>query len=205
MRNGGTVTQITIDIDVHRAIEAKRSDFDQTHNDILREVFNLIPATHGDQGVSAEGTPAPKQHEGKPDQGTTPGRGPRHAAFAANRQTGLFSVELLGKRAETHSLRDAYVLSLKLLSDRDPSFLDVLSRRETRARRIVARRKEDLYKNNPRLAEDFAMRLSDDWWVDTNLSRPQCESRLEVACEIAGIQFGRDLTLRQASDLGARG
>ena len=32
---------IDIDIDVHRAIEARRTDFGQSHNEILREVFNL--------------------------------------------------------------------------------------------------------------------------------------------------------------------
>ena len=32
---------IEIDIDVHRAIEAKRTNFGQSHNDILREAFNL--------------------------------------------------------------------------------------------------------------------------------------------------------------------
>lgn len=32
---------IEIDIDVHRAIEARRTDFGQTDNEILREVFNL--------------------------------------------------------------------------------------------------------------------------------------------------------------------
>lgn len=32
---------IEIDIDVYRAIEARRTDFGQLHNDILREVFNL--------------------------------------------------------------------------------------------------------------------------------------------------------------------
>ena len=32
---------IEIDIDVHRAIEAWRTDFGQSHNEILREVFNL--------------------------------------------------------------------------------------------------------------------------------------------------------------------
>lgn len=33
------------------------------------------------------------------------------------------------------------------------------------------------------------------WWVDTNLSQSQCESRLETACDIAGIKFGNDLVL----------
>ena len=108
----------------------------------------------------------------------------------------MFTVELLGDSFEAHNLREAYKLSLRLLSDLDPSFLEGLSRRQTRARRIVARRKEDLYKNNPRLAGKFAMQLAIGWWVDTNLSRGQCEARLRTACEVAGIGFGCNLKLK---------
>ena len=35
------MTSIEIDIDVHRAIEGKRTYFQESHNDILRNVFGL--------------------------------------------------------------------------------------------------------------------------------------------------------------------
>ena len=188
------ITRIDIDIEVHRAIEARRATFNQDHNDILREVFGLGTKAHDGPAASHETaateTPRHVRIAGRAGSGAR-----SLAPPTANRRTGRFTIELLGERSEAHSLRDAYVLSLQLLSARYPGFLDGLSRKETRARRIVARRKEDLYKNNPRLADDFAMRLSDGWWVDTNLSRPQCESRLETACEVAGLRFGKDLTV----------
>jgi hypothetical protein len=40
---------IDIDIDVHRHIEANRTSFGQTPNDILRELFRLPSAIRGDQ------------------------------------------------------------------------------------------------------------------------------------------------------------
>ena len=191
-------TPIKIDIDVYRAIEAKRTGFDQEHNDILREVFDL--------GTKPHDPVAPLLHDAVGTQqqaGTAGGMGPGgavdHTPPTGNRRTGLFTVELRGKSFDAHNLREAYMLCLRLLSDLDPSFLDELSRRQTRARRIVARRKEDLYKNNPRLAAKFAMQLSVDWWVDTNLSRGQCEVRLRAACEVAGVGFGSDLKLKQAA------
>jgi hypothetical protein len=44
--------QIEIDIDVHRFLEGHRKSFDQTYNDILREVAKLGPASG--TGASAE-------------------------------------------------------------------------------------------------------------------------------------------------------
>ncbi len=164
-----STTRIEIDIDVHREIEARRTGFDQTQNEILRDVFGL-----NDSGASLAVSIAQP---------------------ARTRQTGPFRVELFGSVVEAHSLKDAYMRSLRLLSDREPRFLELLSLRHTRARRIVARRKEDLYLSKPELAGKFAARLCDGWWVDTNLSRQQCESRLATACEVAGLSFGSDLRL----------
>ena len=179
-------TQINIDIDVYRAIEARRSEFNQNHNDILRTVFGLGTDTHRVPPRSMEQEPAVS----RPVDSII-----LNAGDTQTRRTGLFTVELLGDSFKKYSLKDAYLLCLRLLSELDPDFLDNLSQKETRARRIVAQRKENLYKNNPRLAEEFAVRLLEGWWVDTNLSRNQIQNRLKTACEVAGIRFGSDLTL----------
>lgn len=170
MANSAT-SSIDIDIMVHRAIEARRTGFQQTQNDILREVFGLN-----------EGSPSLVHQPAQP---------------LRTRHTGSFQIEFLGDRFEEHSLKDAYIRCLRLLSSFRPQFLEQLSQKSTRSRRIVARLKEDLYLNKPSLAEKFAMPLGDGWWVDTNLSRQQCDSRLEMACEVAGIRFGNDLKLRR--------
>ena len=179
-------TQINIDIDVYRAIEARRSEFDQSHNDILRTVFGLRTDKHHVSVPSMGQKPA----EPHTVDSTLLGAGD-----TKTRRTGLFTVELLGDNFNKYSLKDAYLLCLRLLSKLDPDFMENLSKKETRARRIVAQRKEDLYKNNPRLAEEFAVRLLEGWWVDTNLSRNQIQNRLKAACEVAGIRFGSDLIL----------
>ncbi len=118
-----------------------------------------------------------------------------HRVPTRTRRTGVFGFELRGEREEHASLKDAYLGCLRKLAELDSGFLDKLAQETTPARRIVARRKEDLYLKSPDLAGDFAERLCSGWWVDTNLSRLQCEKRLDVACNVARIQLGTDLVL----------
>ena len=159
---------IEIDLQVHRAIEARRTAFTQTENDILREVFNI-----------PEFSPSPLP--------SNPAESPR--------RTGRYAFELLGERVEERSLKAAYMNCLRRLANLEPQILERLAGKPTRARRIVARKATDLYLRKPELAEKFAARLTDQWWVDTNLSRQQCENRLRTACEVAGLKFGSDLVL----------
>jgi len=154
--------RIEIDLDVNRAIEARRTDFGQSRNAILRDVFGLPPSSPG-----APPAKPPKQ-----------------------RRTGIYAFVLLGDRIEERNLKGAYISCLRKLAELDPDFLDRLSQRATRSRRIVATNPRDLYLNKPELADKFAERLVDPWWVDTNLSRLQCEHRLQMACDVAGLQFG---------------
>lgn len=162
-------TTIEIDIDVYRALEARRTSFQQSRNDILRNVFSL------------------------PDLPTKSAALP--PALPTPRRTGTFAFQLHGKRVEAQSLKDAYLRCLEALAEIEPRFLERLGQLSTRARRLVARQPEHLYLSSPDLAEKHAAPLLDGWWVDTNLSRQQCEKRLQAACEVARIQFGRDLTL----------
>ena len=169
-------THIAIDLDVHQAIEQRRSDFDQTPNDILRTVFGLHPH--------------PAVPEPRPSGPTRP--------TGNSRRTGRYAFTLLGKRVEAGSQKEAYLLCIAQFADLDADFLPRLSKRATRARRLVARNPEDLYVKNPTLREKHATPLrvnGEPWWVDTNLSRSACEKRIETMCEVAGLQFGKDLVL----------
>ena len=161
---------IKIDIEVHRAIESRRQSFTQSENDILREVF----------GIPREPPQSPsKRPHRRPPRGIS----------------GRYAFVLLGERVKEDSLKAAYMDCLRRLAELDPQVLERLSEETTKARRIVARRPEDLYLKNPKLAEKFAVQLTDQWWVDTNLSRSQCEQRLKTVCEVTGIGFGSDLVL----------
>ena len=164
---------IKIDIDVYRVIESRRKDFSQSPNailrDILREVFHLPTA----EQVHSEPSPA-----------------------LQGRRTGEFGFTLRGVRFEERSLKSAYMRCLREIATLNQEFLEELSQITTRSRRIVAQDPEALYRNRRSdLAEKFAEPLIGSWWVDTNLSRSQCEQRLRRACEVARFQFGEDLVL----------
>ena len=161
-------TEIKIDIDVHRAIEARRATFTQSPNDILRAVFELPEASRPQ---------APIHTPPKP------------------RRTGTYAFELLGEKIDESSLKAAYKSILRRLAELDSRFLERLSERFTRSRRVVARNPRKLYLKKPELADDYAEQLTAEWWVDINLSRQQVEQRLKIACEVADLVFGDDLAL----------
>lgn len=172
--NALPTTAIDIDIEVHKVIEANRKSFEDTQNDILRRLL---------LGSSANGAPtAPPQLGGA----TTV----RH-----ERSTGSYGFVLNGKKMSFNNMKAAYKNCLLELASVDGTFLTSLSKEETPARRLVARDRKALYKKTPHLADEFAEELVDGWWLDTNLSQQQVESRLQIACKVANIVFGSDLEL----------
>lgn len=171
-------TTIQIDIEVYRAIETHRTTFDQTPNDILKDLLDI-------------GAPeAPTGRATAPEPG-----GELIRRVVRNRRTGIYSFDLMGEHFEETSLREAYKRCLLELAKLDERFLEKLAERRTRSRRIVARVPRDLYLRTPGLAEKFADRLTGPWWFDVNLSQPQVEARIAIACDVAGLSYGGDLKL----------
>ena len=96
---------IEIDLQVHRAIEARRTAFTQTDNDILRQVFGI-----------PESSPPPLP----PDPAESP------------RRTGRYAYVLLGDGVEERSLKAAYMSCLRKLADLEPRILERLAGKPTR-------------------------------------------------------------------------
>jgi hypothetical protein len=86
----------------------------------------------------------------------------------------------------------------KVLSQKYPSFFERYARlpKHGRKRRYLARNKMDLYPGRPDLCEQYSEQIASDWWVGTNYSRSTIRHAIELACEVAGIQFGSNLRLR---------
>ena len=105
-----------------------------------------------------------------------------------------YAVELLGQRVEAASARDGMTKALEGLQDLDHTFLEKLSAEKGRTRRIVARRPEALYPGRPDLAR-YSLKICGSWYVGTNYSLRDIRRILQIACNVAGIQYGRDLIL----------
>jgi len=155
------MTKVAIDLDVHIAIETRRTDLNQSQNAILRDILNL------------------------PTRRTA---APAHAP--RGRRTGSWTFTLLGEDFTEDSLKEAYRVCLCKIAERDSGFLERLAQVPSKSRRIIARNPEDIYRANPRLAAKYAQRLDGTWWYDSNLSRLQMAQRLRTACTVAGLTFG---------------
>ena len=65
----------------------------------------------------------------------------------------------------------------------------------TPIRRLVARNSNDLYYQKPDLVRAASLDLGNGWWLGTNLSTADIQKKIKIACEVAGIKFGSQLTL----------
>ena len=63
-----------------------------------------------------------------------------------------------------------------------------------RKRRHLASTREELYPGSPHLA-DNAYEVWPGWWVDTHASRAGIETHIKMACEVAGVRYGKDLLI----------
>ena len=84
-------------------------------------------------------------------------------------------------------------------AERDPSFLERFAAlpKHGRKRRYLARARKELYPGSEHLVAN-AYEVRPGWWVDTHASRAGIETRIKMACEVAGANYGKDLI----NDLG---
>jgi hypothetical protein len=117
---------------------------------------------------------------------TPPGNPPRSVGFVFN-----------GQRYPARNARDVLVSVFETLSQRDGTFLERFAAlpKHGRTRRYLARSPEELYPGRPDLSHEHSTRLSSGWWLGTNVSRAQIERIIEMACEVARVKYGRELSV----------
>lgn len=143
---------IEIDVDVNRAIENGRRDFGESANQILRRLLGI------DVDVPGADVAMPRV---------------RHA-----RSSGAYSTSIGTKVVEANSLKELLARSILVCERLQPGFIETLSLQPTpKGRYIVARSPSGLYPHSPQLAE-YAERLNEDWWFDTNVGRNQATAYL---------------------------
>ena len=129
-------------------------------------------------------TPAPKK--------------PRRAAQPAPTTDAPKSTryELYGQRHRARNARDVMVQVFREFAERDSSFLERFAAlpKHGRKRRYLARTREELYPGSEHLV-DNAYEVRPGWWVDKHASRSGIETRIKMACEVAGVKYGKDLVV----------
>lgn len=104
---------------------------------------------------------------------------------------------LSGKEHSYSNAKDAMVIVLRELAKADAFFLERCSQHpdmQGRKRRYIARTAEELYPDRPDL-RDCREGLPGGWLVATNLNNVLKKSIIRVATEVAGLTFGKDVTV----------
>ena len=104
---------------------------------------------------------------------------------------------IIGSREfEYRNAKEAMVLVLRELQRRDPNFLPRLSQHPKcrgRTRRFIAQSPEELYPD-PR-HQNMNESLPGGWFVATDNGSAQKKEFIEIASEVAGLKFGRDIVI----------
>lgn len=162
-----------------------RPDLDDVGEFLNNQTQNINPARISDIGV--------------PDQfGATPSS-PRSPNNILTSQQRIVGYVFNGEKITTRTARDTLAKVLITLHRRDSGFMPKYAyATKTRTRRLVAQSREDLY-DSQHLMHDHSAQLEDGWWLGTNLSSGDIKKNIIKACEIAGIEFGKELSLIESS------
>jgi len=126
---------------------------------------------------------------------TSPPPGLQAIGPAANTIAVGFSLE--GRFTSCRNGREVLTGVVNALTLRESTFPERFAARPKhgRTRRYIARTPDELYPGRPDLAREHSTRLSSGWYVGTNVSKAQIERITEMCCEVAHIQFGKDLII----------
>lgn len=102
-----------------------------------------------------------------------------------------------GQRYPARNARDVLVSVFETLSQRDATFFERFAAlpKHGRTRRYLARSPDELYPGRPDLSHEHSTQLSSGWWLGTNVSRAQIERIIKMACEVARVNYGRELSV----------
>lgn len=90
---------------------------------------------------------------------------------------------LFGVKKTCPNATQAYLEIMDMLARRDSNFLNRLNDELNNAR-FLSRDKSKMIRPK---------QINDGWYLDTNINNPDKIKRLKTACEVAGVEFGRDL------------
>jgi hypothetical protein len=140
-------------------------------------------------------TSAPIQNIPAPRATAAPSTPPPVPAIAeANRHGTLI---ILGRQHHYNNAKEAMLIVLRELAQKDPHFLERCSQHpdaQGRKRRYIARTPEELYPDREDLRE-MRESLPGGWFVATNLNNVLKKTIIRLAADVAGLSFGKDVVV----------
>ncbi len=103
---------------------------------------------------------------------------------------------LFGEFVPCRNQRDVLIRAIEALTNRDSSFIEsfVALPQHGRTRRYIALHRSGLYPGSPHLAQE-SRQLRSGYWIGLNVNQEDIERIIKLACEVAGIGYGTDLTI----------
>jgi predicted type IV restriction endonuclease len=104
---------------------------------------------------------------------------------------------LRGQHYQERNAIETLFRVLEILSKSDPHFFQRYAAlpKHGRKRRYLAQDRMQLYPGRVDLCMQYSQQKFPGWWIGTNYSRSTIRHAIELACEVADIRFGSDLTL----------
>lgn len=110
------------------------------------------------------------------------------------RGSGQAGYSLYGRNHPCRNATSVMISVFEMLTDDDSTFPErFASRRHGSKRRYIAMDKYELYPDKPQLCEQESRQLTSGWFIGTNYNKGSIEKIIRLACEVAGLEFGKDL------------
>ena len=112
------------------------------------------------------------------------------------RQGKEYSFTFKGKTKSFRNGKELLVGTLERLLQEDAHLYEKLEPHlEGYARRYLAKDRDEIYPDTE-LGETQAERLSSGYWIGTHSNNAQKIKQIKKACEIVGVEFGKDLVVK---------
>ena len=128
-----------------------------------------------------------------PTERPVPPRGIRQPERYEEPSSPFYTLNGVTTRCKTG--KEVFVGVFREFAKRDLNFCErYASTQKTGGRRLeIARRAKDLYPPGTKLSTTDASELSGGWWLATHLNNDSKKTRIQRACDVAGIKYGHDL------------
>lgn len=166
------MAQISVSLTTWKAIEAQRLSFDEDHDSIIRRA--LSARTNAKKLAVREVL---------------------RADMPVQRKRGDVTVFINDREIQVANLKAAYIEILSQIVKIRPSLFQMLLKEGSDRRRWIALSPAELFPLSPHLIRQHAYQIAPNWFIDTNLSKSQIETRCERICALADLEFGRDVRI----------
>ena len=99
-----------------------------------------------------------------------------------------------GAKSEQPDAISALIFVLKSFEHRKAGFLENFAKRAPgRRRNHISRVRADVYPNKPDLEVYTTSELGEGWWLGTNIANREKQRLIQIACEVYGARYGKDV------------